>query len=425
MTKIINVGILHSLSGTMSFSEAPLVDAALMAFDEINRSGGVLGCQVRPRVEDCCSDADTYALKTRRLHQHHKVEHFFGCWTSAARKAVKTVVEEINALLWYPVQYEGLEESANIIYTGNCLNQQIEPAFHWAAGNLGRTCYLVGSDYIYPRTANRFIRTLADLHGVQVLGESYLPLGAENFERIVEDIRKRRPAVIFNTINGDSNLAFYYCLSRTGGRSRRIPVMAFSIGEVELKDIGPSAVGHYACSGYFQCLELAENKAFTAGFQARYGADRVVSDAVAGAYIQPYLWKRLVERSGTFKIEALKPNIPGISYAGPGGTITIHDNHHAFKPALIGRGNAGLQFDLIWQSPEWIRPLPWLGLEEVDFTAKELIKDALSVFPHMLSGLSPRPPGTAGLRSRADRQRPARPGRKNEPIYPKGRRPWT
>ncbi len=385
MKKKIPVGILHSLSGTMCFSEAPLVDAAVMAFDEINQSGGVLGSEVVPLVEDCGSDAETYAIKTLQLIQKKGLTQFFGCWTSASRKAVKPVVETADALLWYPVQYEGLEESANIIYTGSCLNQQIEPAFHWAAQNLGNSCYLVGSDYIYPRTANRFIRALCGRHAMKVLGESYLPLGAENFERIVQEIKRLKPAVVFNTINGDSNLAFYYYLNRSGIRSGQIPVMAFSIGEVELKDIGPSIVGHYACSGYFQCLDRPENTTFISGFQARYGQERVVSDAVASAYTQPFLWKELVERCATLDITVLKKNIPGTSHRGPGGTITIHRNHHAFKPALIGLANADSQFDMVWQSPEWIKPLPWLGLEEVEFTAKELIMDALAAFPQTLN----------------------------------------
>jgi urea transport system substrate-binding protein len=185
MKKRIKVGIIHSLQGTMSFSESPLVDAALMAFDEINSSGGVLGAMTSPVVEDCAANAETYAVKTARLIKRKGIKHFFGCWTSASRKAVQPVVETHDALLWYPVQYEGLEESPNIVYTGNYLNQQIEPAVKWAAKNMGSKCYMVGSDYVFPRTANMLIRTLCQKHGVQVLGEHYLPLGAENFERIV------------------------------------------------------------------------------------------------------------------------------------------------------------------------------------------------------------------------------------------------
>ncbi len=395
MKKKINVGILHSLSGTMSFSEKHLVDAAVLAFEEINRGGGVLGRQVVALVQDCLSEPETYASKTWELNQKHGVRHFFGCWTSAARKSVKPVVEMIDGMLWYPVQYEGLEESANIVYTGNCLNQQIEPAFHWAAEHLGKSCYLVGSDYVYPRTANRFIRTLCRRHGVDILGESYLPLGAENFGRIVGAVKRLKPAVVFNTINGDSNLAFYYFLNRTGIHPEQVPVMAFSIGEVELRDIGPSAVGHYACSGYFQCLDTPENNAFIGRYRKRYGDGKVVSDAVVSAYIQPYLWKNLVERRGSFDVGELKQNIAGTTHAGPGGSITIHDNHHAFKPALIGRVNGQLQFDLVWRSPEWIPPLPWLGLEQVDFPAKAMIKDALAGFPEILdTGRNPAPPAS-------------------------------
>lgn len=381
MKKKINVGVIHSLRGTMSFSESPLVDAALMAFDEINSAGGVLGNMIAPVVEDCASDADAYAVKTARMIKNKNIEHFFGCWTSASRKAVKPVVETHNALLWYPVQYEGLEESPNIVYTGNCLNQQIEPAVNWAAKNMGRTCYLVGSDYVFPRTANKLIRILCRKNGIQVLGERYLPLGAEDFERIVDEIITLKPDMVFNTINGDSNLAFYYHLSQTGNTPERIPVMAFSIGEVELSDIGRSVIGHYACCGYFQCIETKENRQFIKRFKRRYGKNRVVSDPVVSAYLQPFLWKRLVERSGNFDITRLIKNIPGIAHNGPAGRIEIHPNHHAVRAALIGKVNSELQFDIVWQHPQWIDPQPWLGLERVDVDAGRMVREAMADFP--------------------------------------------
>lgn len=381
MKKKIKVGIIHSLRGTMSFSEAPLVDAALMAFDEINSSGGVLGAMISPMVEDCTSDAETYAVKTSRMIKRCGIRHFFGCWTSDSRKAVKPVVEKHDALLWYPVQYEGLEESPNIVYTGNCLNQQIEPTFNWAVKNIGSKCYLVGSDYVFPRTANKLIRTLCQKHGVQVLGERYLPLGAENFERIVDDIITLKPDVVFNTINGDSNLAFYYHLGQTGNSPDKIPVMAFSIGEVELRDIGLSVIGHYACCGYFQCIETEENRKFIKQFKDRYGKNRVVSDPVVSAYLQPFLWKQLVEKSNSFDISILKRNISGIAHNGPAGRIKIHRNHHAVRPALIGKVNSELQFDIVWQHPRWIDPQPWLGLERMDFDAGQMVKDAMAALP--------------------------------------------
>lgn len=384
MKRKIKVGILHSLSGTMSFSESPLVDATLMAIDEINQSGGVLGAKVVPMVEDCASKAEIYAQTTARLIKKNQIDHFFGCWTSASRKAVKPLMEAHDAFLWYPVQNEGLEASPNIVYTGNCLNQQIEPAVKWAIQHLGKTCYLVGSDYVFPRTANELIRALCKRYGVQVLGESYQPLGAENFERTVNDIISLKPAVVFNTINGDSNLAFFYYLGRAGNKPEQIPVMAFSIGEVELKDIGLSVIGHYACCGYFQCLDNEENLAFIQRFKQRYGSTRVVSDPVVSAYIQPFLWKRLAEKTGGFNVADMKGYIAGIGYKGPSGTIEIQSNHHAARPALIGKVNADLQFDLVWQHRGWIEPLPWLGLENQDLAAKEMIKGALAAYPEKL-----------------------------------------
>lgn len=400
MKQKIKVGIIHSLSGTMSFSESPLVDAALMAIDEINQAGGVLGAQIVPTVEDCKSDAEIYAQTTARLIKRSRIDHFFGCWTSASRKAVKPLVEAHNALLWYPVQYEGLEESPNIVYTGNCLNQQIEPAVAWAARHLGKTCYLVGSDYVFPRTANELIRALCHRHGVQILGESYRPLGAENFEQTVTDIIKLKPDVVFNTINGDSNIAFFYYLGWAGNNPEQIPAMAFSLGEVELKDIGLSAIGHYACCGYFQCVESDENQAFINRFQQRYGRSRVVSDPVVSAYIQPFLWKKLVEKSNSFDVDELKGHIAGTDHSGPSGTIEIQPNHHAARPALIGKVNSDLQFDLVWQHSGWIEPLPWLGLESQELAAKEMIKGALAVYPEAL-GFSEK------LRSEIDKRKQA------------------
>jgi ABC-type branched-subunit amino acid transport system substrate-binding protein len=228
----IQIGVLHSLSGTMAISEAHLVDAVLMAIEEVNRGGGVLGRPVRPIVEDGASEPDTFAAKAEKLLAEEQVATIFGCWTSSSRKAVKPVVERHHSLLWYPVQYEGLEESPNIIYTGSCLNQQIEPAVHWALARGQRRCFLLGSDYVFPRIANRLIHALVTRGDGHVLDERYVPLGSRDFAEAVVAIQRLQPDIVFNTINGEDNLAFFREYTRRGMDADACPVMSFSFSEI-------------------------------------------------------------------------------------------------------------------------------------------------------------------------------------------------
>jgi ABC-type branched-subunit amino acid transport system substrate-binding protein len=232
------VGILHSLSGTMAISEASLKDAELMAIAEINEAGGVLGRIIEPVIEDGASDPTTFALKARKLHRTRQGSTIFGGWTSASRKAVLPVLEELNALMWYPVEYEGLECSPQIFYTGICPNQQVGPAVDWLLQNKGKSFYLVGSDYVFPRTANKLIKAHLKRKGGTLAGEEYVPLGTTEFGDLIKRIKQAKPDVVFNTLNGDSNLAFYQQYKDAGISAQEIPIMAVSVAEEELRRIG-------------------------------------------------------------------------------------------------------------------------------------------------------------------------------------------
>ena len=259
----IRVGILHSLSGTMASSEQSLVDAIRMAIDEVNQRGGILGRRLESIVEDGESDWPTFARKAEKLIVEDKVASVFGCWTSASRKSVLPVVEEHNHLLWYPVQYEGQESSPNIIYTGAAPNQQIIPAVDWCRREFGTRVFLVGSDYIFPRKANEIIKLRLTGFGAVPVGEEYRPLGSQDFDEIVAKIKASKPDVVLNTINGDSNRAFFEALDAGGIDRRRTPVMSFSIAEDELRHIGVKlTAGHYCSWNYFQSIDTPANRRF-------------------------------------------------------------------------------------------------------------------------------------------------------------------
>jgi len=280
----VRVGILHSLSGTMAISEASLKDAELLAIAEINEAGGVLGRIIEPVIEDGASDTTTFALKARLLIQQDNVATIFGGWTSASRKAVLPVLEEYNALMWYPVEYEGLECSRQIFYTGICPNQQVGPAVDWLLQNQGKRFYLVGSDYVFPRTSNKIIKAHIKRKGGTLAGEEYVQLGTTEFGDLIERIKKAKPDVVFNTLNGDSNLAFYQQYKDAGISAEEIPIMATSVAEEEIRRIGGDiAAGHYASWSYFQSIDTPANRAFVQNFQRRYGSDRVTSDPIEAA----------------------------------------------------------------------------------------------------------------------------------------------
>lgn len=376
--KRVRIGILHSQTGTMALSEKPLIDAALMAIAQINQAGGILGQYIEPIVVDGASNSAEFERLAKNLIQTQQVTTVFGCWTSAARKAVKPVFEAGNALLWYPVQYEGLERSPNIFYTGSCPNQQVEPAVNWLLQNQRKRFYLLGSDYVFPRTVNKLICAQLQQNQGEVVAEKYVDLGETDFTEIIAQIRQSCPDVVFNTLNGDSNHFFYQQYREAGITAEEIPIFAVSIGESELQNFQKAAVGHYASWSYFQSLDSPENKRFVQDFQNNYGANRVTSEPIESAFSQVYLWKQAVESAESFAVERVRVAAYGQSFAAPGGLITIEPNHHVGKYCRIGQVLENGQFKIVYSSKTAIKPLPWLGVEELNFDKSELVIEMLS-----------------------------------------------
>ena len=383
----IRVGILQSLSGTMALSETHLVNAAMLAIDEINRSGGVLGRPVRAIVEDGASDPVMFGAKAERLLVEQKASSLFGCWTSSSRKAVVPLVEQHGALLWYPLQYEGLETSRNVVYTGSCLNQQIEPAVRWALKQGKRDCYLIGSDYVFPRTANRLIRGLVESAGGRILGSAYQPLGSARFEDIAADISERKPHIVYNTVNGSDNVALFQALATAGVDARRTVVMSFSLSELELVRCANAASGHLACWSYFQSMDSEKNRVLLARFRGRYGESEVLSDPAVTAYSQLHLWKDVVERAGSLETDDILAHLPGSKMALGEDELEVSPNNHVHRRAVIGKVQ-GEQFRVLWTSPRPIEPQPWLGVDTTDFLSRDLILGALKALPEMAAQTS-------------------------------------
>ena len=359
----IKVGILHSLSGTMAISETTVVDAELLAIKEINQAGGVLGKQIEVIKEDGASDWPTFAEKAEKLIDQDGVATIFGCWTSASRKAVLPVFESKQHMLWYPVQYEGQECSQNIFYTGAAPNQQIEPAVEWLLENKGKQFFLVGSDYVFPRTANTIIKEQLKALGGETVGEDYLPLGNTEVTPIITKIKAALPkgGVIFNSLNGDSNVAFFKQMQGAGLTPDKYPVMSVSIAEEEVKQIGKDfLIGHYAAWNYFQTVETPENEKWVADFKAEYGGDRVTNDPMEAAYIMVYIWKQAVEQAGTADdLAAVRQAAYGQTFAAPEGAVTMNSNHHLSKTVRIGAIREDGLFDIVSETEGPVDPIPW------------------------------------------------------------------
>ncbi|MFS8794966.1 urea ABC transporter substrate-binding protein, partial [Synechococcus sp. R55.8] len=328
---------------------------------EINAAGGVLGKQIEPIIEDGASDWPTFAEKATKLIDVDKVATVFGCWTSASRKAVLPVFESKQHLLWYPVQYEGQECSKNIFYTGAAPNQQIEPSVEWLLKNKGKEFFLVGSDYVFPRTANTIIKAQLEALGGKVVGEDYLPLGNTEVTPIISKIRAALPngGVIYNSLNGDSNVAFFKQLKGAGLGPDRYPSMSVSIAEEEVQAIGPEFLeGHFAAWNYFMTVDTPANKKFVEAFKAEYGQNRVTNDPMEAAYIMVYIWKQAVEKAGTVEIDAVRQAAYGQTFDAPEGLVTMNTNHHLTKYVRIGQVRSDGLFDVIF-STDAVEPQPW------------------------------------------------------------------
>ncbi len=360
----IKVGILHSLSGTMAISEKSVVDAEQLAIEEINKAGGVLGKQIEAIVEDGNSDWPTFNEKAKKLIDQDKVVTIFGCWTSASRKAVKDTFESKKHMLWYPVQYEGQECSENIFYTGAAPNQQIEPSVDWLLEQYkGKPFFLVGSDYVFPRTANTIIKAQLEAKGAKMVGEDYIPLGGTEVTPIISKIKAAMPdgGVIYNSLNGDTNVAFFKQLQGAGLGPDKYPSMSVSIAEEEVKAIGVEYLkGHFAAWNYFQTVDTPASKKFVEAFKAKYGAERVVNDPMEAAYIMVYLWKQAVEKAGTADdLAKVRKAAYGQTFDAPEGKITMNTNHHISKFVRIGKVRDDGLFDIVFETKEAVAPVPW------------------------------------------------------------------
>jgi urea transport system substrate-binding protein len=356
----------------MSISEVSVKDATLMAIEEINANGGVMGKMLEAVIEDGASDWPTFAEKARKLIQQDGVAVVFGCWTSASRKAVLPVFEELNGLLFYPVQYEGLEQSPNIFYTGAEPTQQIIPGVEFLVNELGAgNIYLLGSDYVFPRTANLIIKTQLEALEVGLAGEEYVPLGGTEFSTIISKIQEAQPDAIFNTLNGDSNVAFFKQFKDAGFTPESVPVLSVSVAEEEVRGIGPENVaGHYTAWNYYQTTTTPENEKFVAAYKAAYGDERVTSDPAEAGYFGVYLWKEMVEKAGSIAVEDVKAAAATgeIEFAAPEGLVKIDpENQHTWKTVRIGQINAEGLIDEVFSSDGPVRPDPFL--KEIEWAA--------------------------------------------------------
>jgi len=369
----IKVGILHSFTGTMAISEKPVASATLLALEEINKSGGLLGMEIEPVIADGKSDPNVFQEEAERLITKEHVKVIFGCWTSASRKMVKPVVEEYNSILFYPVQYGGLEESPNIIYLGAAPNQQLIPAIKWACDNLGKRFFLVGSDYVFPRVANKIATDVIGYFDGEVMGEEYVLLGGKDFAGIARKIREAKPDVILSTINGESNVAFFEALHEAGIPSRKVAVMSFSMSEnmitafrAYLQKNNPQdaehtfkeqMVGTYACWNYFESIDNPLNKDFVKKFRKKFGEGYKVTDPMEAAYYGVYLWNKSVRDCGDAdNTRNIVNHLHYLSMMAPEGIVSVASNNHLFKTVRIGRVNNEGDFDILWASNGPVNP---------------------------------------------------------------------
>ncbi len=362
----VKIGVLHSLSGTMAISEISCKDGTLLAVKEINKAGGVLGKMIEPVVVDGGSNWDLFAEKAKQLVTQDKVAVTFGCWTSSSRKSVLPVYESNNALLFYPVQYEGEEQSLNVFYTAASPNQQLVPATEYLMSEDGGACkkfYLLGTDYVFPRTANKVLKAFLMAKGVKEadIAEEYTNFGHKDYQTIVGNIKKFAAggkACVLSTINGDSNVPFYKEFANQGLTAAECPVMAFSVAEDELRAMDvPPLVGHLAAWNYFMSVDTPANKSFATAFKAEYGKDRVVDDPIEAAYFGVYVWKAAVEKAKSFEVDKVRAAVYGLEFDAPGGKKKMDDkNQHTYKPVYIGEILKDGQFKIVWQSKGLVKP---------------------------------------------------------------------
>jgi urea transport system substrate-binding protein len=357
----IKVGVLHSLTGSVAISERPINETTLMAIDEINASGGLLGRKIEPIVMDGRSDWPTFARDARTLILKDHVSVIFGCYTSASRKTILPIVQQYHSALFYPTYYEGMEESPNVVYLGGTPNQNVIPAVQWFLGNIGKRFYLVGSDYVYPRAVNAVVKAQLGYLGGAVVGESYLPLGDMNTMPVVKKILRAHPDAVLSTIVGDTNIPFYADLHKLGVTAAKLPVLMSTVTETDLQSLDPAAMaGDYVAMNYFQSIDSPENNRFVADFKHRYGRDSVVSDQMESAYDSVYLWAEAVRKAGTADPEAVLSAVRGLSFDAPEGEIWVDElSLNTWKTARLGVIEPNGQISVVWQSETVIEPQPY------------------------------------------------------------------
>src|SRR6476469_8865868 len=348
------VGQLHSATGTMAISETGSIQAEQLAIDEINAMGGSLGRKIRVIKEDGMSDWPTFAEKSKKLLVNDHVAAVFGCWTSASRKAVLPVFEKGNGLLYYPTFYEGLEQSKNVFYTGQEATQQIIAGLDWLQKEKkAKTFFLIGSDYIWPRTSNKIARKHIEnvLHGT-VVGEEYYPLGHTQFGSLINKIKAQKPDAVYAIVVGGSNVSFYKQLKAAGVTAENQTLLTISVTEDELLGIGgENMVGFYAAMTYFQSLDNENNKKFVAAFKAKYGEKSVIGDVTQAAYLGPWLWKLGVEKAGSFEVDKVVAASPGLELkTAPEGYVKVHENHHLWSKLRIGQVQMDGQYKVLYES---------------------------------------------------------------------------
>ncbi len=379
--KTIKVGILHSLSGTIAIIERSLHNSELLAIEEINAKGGVLGKKIEPVIEDPQSLVRVFAEKAKKLILEDKVVAVLGCYTSASRQSVLPVFEQYNNVLLYPTLYEAQECSYNCFYTGAVPNQQLTDFVPWLIKNVGPKFYLIGSNYIYPKETNREVKALLAAHGGQTVGEEYAPLGHTEFSTTINKMVAAKPNVVFSDLVGDSIVAFYKQYRQFGITAKDIPIGSPITTEEEIKAMGPeNAAGHYTSFNYFQSVDSPESKNFVSRYKAKYGQDKVTHAVMEAAYFQTYLLAQAIQKVGNTNADDLiVKGLPGQTFLAPQGKVKIDEkNHHTWLWARIGRARPDGQFDVIDKSKDWIRPEPWTHVlypnKYCDFTDPRIVK---------------------------------------------------
>ena len=359
----VTVGQLHSSTGTMAISETGSIQAEQLAIDQINAMGGVLGRKIKVIKEDGASDWPTFAEKSKKLLINDHCAAVFGCWTSASRKAVLPIFEKENGLLYYPTFYEGLEQSKNVFYTGQEATQQILYSLDSAKNEKkAKTFFLIGSDYIWPRTSMKIARKHIEnfQHGT-VVGEEYYPLGSTNFGSLMNKIKLHKPDCIFAAVVGGSNVAFYKALKAAGITGDKQLLVTLAVTEDEMTGVGgENFTGFYSSMKYFQSIDTSENKKFVDAFKAKYGKDAVIGDVTQAAYLGPWIWKAGVERAKSFDVDKVVAASPGIELKdAPEGYVKVDANHHLWSKSLIAQGQQDGTFKIVSTSPQLIKPDPF------------------------------------------------------------------